>query len=98
MVASVSVSVKNKGPGLRVFKNVYNQDIPIQPGDSRTFDMHPHLVRMLDRDAQKKESTIELHVDGQVLAEVKAPVHCRPQDGARWQGPERRWCRWERLL
>lgn len=69
----MDVTIRNKGPGMRVFKNLRGQDIPIQPGDSRSFDIHPHHLKILKREVRRPTNTIELDVAEEDLRMVDQP-------------------------
>lgn len=69
----MKVKVKNIGKGLKVFKSMSNKDVRIQPGDSVSFDMHPHHVRIADSMSKKVKPDIELVIDEDDLATALLP-------------------------
>jgi hypothetical protein len=69
----VNISIKNIGKGMRVFKNLKGQDIAIDPGDTRSFEIHPHHARQALRDADKPKPSIEVTMAEDDIRVVKSP-------------------------
>jgi hypothetical protein len=70
-MTSVTVNVKNLGPGIRIFHRMDGKSIAVAAGDSRTIDMHIHHVGLFAREAAKQNPLLELTMDAETKKEVE---------------------------
>lgn len=66
------VTVENKSTGLKVYNCGDGKQRTIKAGESRTLDLHPHVIRILMREAAKPNSTIGVDLNDDARAEVLA--------------------------
>lgn len=59
-VKEVTATIKNIGKGLRVVKDTKGHDVVLNPGDTKTFSMHPHNLRQIRRDSRLPNTHFEV--------------------------------------
>lgn len=59
-VKEVTATIKNIGKGLRVVKDTKGHDVVLNPGETRTFPLHPHNLRQIRNDLKRPNTHFEI--------------------------------------